>query len=295
MKTSVPVTCMEDIETRFVTWAEAEPAIRAAFVVGSRARREHPADAWSDLDIILFANDVETFQDSTDWIAALAPIWIAVIGRTVAGDPEQQILFEGVHQVDFVFHDAAILPGMREMIASGNLPDILRRGIRMLVDKDDQIVAPEPAGLPARMPPSEAEFRGWLDRFWFSAVYVAKQGARGDLLSFKGGEMGLKNQLLALIEWHTRATYGWDTDTWHNARFLKEWADPRVYTQLQQTYTPFDAAATWDGFLALLDMVRWTSAEVSAHLGFAHPVEVHEQAYRFIRASRPQTGMKQSC
>jgi hypothetical protein len=34
--------------------------------------------------------------------------------------------------------------------------------------------------------------------------------------------------LLRLLEWHARATHGWDYDTWHNGRFLEKWADPRA-------------------------------------------------------------------
>jgi aminoglycoside 6-adenylyltransferase len=284
---SQSLTSMDDIEARFIAWAEAEDAIRAAFIVGSRARADHPADAWSDMDIILFANGVEAYQNSTEWIAALAPVWITLYSRTVAGDPERLVLFEGGFQVDFVFHDAAILAGMRQMVESNSFPDIIRRGIRVLIDKDSQLVTPPSSAPPARIPPSVDEFRGWLDGFWFSAVHTAKQGARGDLVSFKGGEVGLKNQLLALIEWHTRATYGWGTDTWHNARFLKEWADPRVYVALKDTYTCFDADATWLGFLALLDMVRWVAGEVAAHLGYAYPIEAHKEAYDFIAGLYP--------
>src|SRR5437870_844238 len=38
---------MEQLEDRFVTWAKGRPDIRAAIVIGSRARIERPADAWS--------------------------------------------------------------------------------------------------------------------------------------------------------------------------------------------------------------------------------------------------------
>jgi predicted nucleotidyltransferase len=30
-------------------------SIRAAVVIGSRARVDHPADEWSDLDVLIFA------------------------------------------------------------------------------------------------------------------------------------------------------------------------------------------------------------------------------------------------
>ena len=44
---------MEQLEQRFAAWAQTQPDIRAAFVVGSRARTDHPADQWSDLDIMV--------------------------------------------------------------------------------------------------------------------------------------------------------------------------------------------------------------------------------------------------
>ena len=42
------------IQSNFVAWAQTQPDVRAAFVVGSQARRDHPCDRWSDVDIILF-------------------------------------------------------------------------------------------------------------------------------------------------------------------------------------------------------------------------------------------------
>jgi aminoglycoside 6-adenylyltransferase len=45
------------LEQNFVAWAGDRADIRAALVVGSRARREPPPDEWSDLDFILYAAD----------------------------------------------------------------------------------------------------------------------------------------------------------------------------------------------------------------------------------------------
>lgn len=36
-----------------VSWAQAQDDIRAAILIGSRARSDHPADEWSDLDVLL--------------------------------------------------------------------------------------------------------------------------------------------------------------------------------------------------------------------------------------------------
>lgn len=40
-------------ENSFKNWALGVDDIRAAFIVGSRVRIDHPADAWSDMDIVL--------------------------------------------------------------------------------------------------------------------------------------------------------------------------------------------------------------------------------------------------
>lgn len=43
------------LEASIVVWAGGRADVRAVVVVGSRARSLHPADAWSDLDLILFS------------------------------------------------------------------------------------------------------------------------------------------------------------------------------------------------------------------------------------------------
>jgi predicted nucleotidyltransferase len=51
----------ERLIARYVQWARNEDNIRATVVIGSRARVDHPADAWSDLDVIILVNDPELF------------------------------------------------------------------------------------------------------------------------------------------------------------------------------------------------------------------------------------------
>ncbi|NLF78613.1 MAG: aminoglycoside 6-adenylyltransferase, partial [Chloroflexi bacterium] len=51
-------TLIQQLEGRISDWASEESAIRAVLVVGSRARHaDHPADEWSDLDLMLFCTD----------------------------------------------------------------------------------------------------------------------------------------------------------------------------------------------------------------------------------------------
>lgn len=50
--------------------------VRGALLVGSAARRQFPADAYSDLDIVLLVRDPRSWLDDAGWVAE--------IGRAVA-------------------------------------------------------------------------------------------------------------------------------------------------------------------------------------------------------------------
>jgi aminoglycoside 6-adenylyltransferase len=121
-------------EDAFISWAEEKDDIRAAFIVGSRARMDHPADEWSDLDIIIYAKDHKTYLSDTDWLENIGNVWITFTYHTASGQPERLILFEGSFQVDMVF-----LPckDLYQMVKDRITPDNFYRGVRVLIDKDN--------------------------------------------------------------------------------------------------------------------------------------------------------------
>ena len=90
-------------EDAFISWAEEKDDIRAAFIVGSRARMDHPADEWSDLDIIIYAKDHKTYLSDTDWLENIGNVWITFTYHTASGQPERLILFEGSFRLIWYF------------------------------------------------------------------------------------------------------------------------------------------------------------------------------------------------
>lgn len=113
---------------RFSSWAQGEENIRAAFVFGSRAREDRPADEWSDLDLLFLAERPQIYMEATDWLLHIGNPWLSFLERTPDGGFERRVLFEGGLDVDFV---PASIAGFRQQLAEG-LPamgiDILRRG-----------------------------------------------------------------------------------------------------------------------------------------------------------------------
>ena len=50
-------TRIESFLAALADWAAAEPNVRAAVLIGSQARRDTPADEWSDVDVALVVDD----------------------------------------------------------------------------------------------------------------------------------------------------------------------------------------------------------------------------------------------
>jgi aminoglycoside 6-adenylyltransferase len=81
---------------RFVAWAGSVENVRAAFVIGSRARSDHPADEWADLDVFLLARDPRPYLAGADWLCEIGTPWLTFLERTPEGNAyERRVLFEG--------------------------------------------------------------------------------------------------------------------------------------------------------------------------------------------------------
>jgi aminoglycoside 6-adenylyltransferase len=81
--------------------------------------------------------------------------------------------------------------------------------------------------------------------------------------------------LVRMLEWHAG-----DRDTWHEGRFLEEWANDRALTELRQAYATYDGADVKRALLATMDLFSWVTRETGERLGFDYPVDEEELARR---------------
>jgi aminoglycoside 6-adenylyltransferase len=284
----------EQLVERFIRWAQAEDNIRAAFVVGSRARRDHPADEWSDLDVIILADDPAPYVSTTDWLCHIGHPWLTFVESTPEGDAfEQRVLFEGGLDVDFV---PSSVHQFRKMLDEGLPPtdaDMVRRGIRVLVDKDGlserlaeidvEPVKPALAG--------EPEYLNLVSDFWYHTVWTAKKLLRGELWTAKSCcDVYLKHLLLRMLEWHARAVHGPDTDTWMRGRFLEEWADPRALEALPAVYAHYEEEDVWRALDATMSLFRWLAIETGELLGHGYPSNGDDRATELVRRLYSEKG-----
>ena len=264
-----------DLIARFTRWAQDQPDIRAALMIGSRARREHPADEWSDLDIVVFAANPQAYVVSADWIQHVGEPCLTFVERTPGDGWERPALFAGGLDVDFALNPAEWLQHMAATAVPPDMADVLRRGTRVLLDKDGHLTQIWQRPLPAATPfqrPSEPEFLSVVNDFWYHALWTAKHLRRGELWWAKSGlDMRLKGLLAQMLEWQARAVQGPNHDTWMRGRFLEEWADPRAVQALPGAFAHYDPADMGRALLVTMAVFRWLAVETAQRWGFSYP------------------------
>jgi aminoglycoside 6-adenylyltransferase len=198
---------------------------------------------------------------------------------------ERRVLFRDGRDVDFSLLPAAVVQQMLIQRVPAEIADVLRRGFRILVDKDglalrltDRARWPEsPQTLPTEL--------SWIETshdFFYHVVLAAKKAKRGELWAAKSTCDGyLKNLMLRLIEWHAKAKS--DRDTWHKGRYLEQWAKPEVLQDLPSTFAAYTLADVQRALLANLRFYERFGREVARALEYRFPDEAYSFAAGHVR------------
>jgi aminoglycoside 6-adenylyltransferase len=305
----------EQLIAGFVKWAEAQPDIGTAFVIGSQARTTRPADEWSDLDLVVTVNKPERYLFETNWLKDIGNPWVTFVEGT-GDERERRVLFEGGLDVDFALLSRRkmrlltrllrirerfpalfrLLPRTAAQQVSQGIAafsDVARRGTRVLLDKDGiaEHLLQVTAEVSSSHPPAQDEFFDLINDFWYHAVWTAKKLRRGELWTAQGcSDSYMKWRLLRMIEWHTHATNGWDYDTWHGGRSLEQWADGRVVKDLQDAFAHYDEQDLWRGLSAMMDLFRWVAVKTAAQLKYPYPTSADEHATELVQSMFSENG-----
>jgi len=254
-------------------WANRRDDVHALILLGSQARTEHKADQWSDIDIVLLVDDPDRYLGSPTWLEELgSPLLTLVQPSALGGGLERRVLFRSGMDVDFSFVPTALAPDLVTMADDPQVLRVLGRGVRVIVDKTD-FVKKALDGLsysgPLVVLPSEAQFEQTVSDFWYHVILAAKKLRRGEVWVAKSEcDSHLKKLVVELMTWQARLTDPLP-DTWHEGRYLEEWADRRSLDELRDAcarYDPNDVARALRATAALFERLAVACAQ---RLGFA--------------------------
>jgi len=286
------------VEKQFIKWAKTQDHIRLAIVVGSQAQSDFPADQWSDLDIIIYSLEPSTLIDSAEWISEFGNPIITFIEPTVSGSGEsyeRRVLYDNGLDVDFTIDPFQLVLKTREngisLELAKEMANIIGRGIRVLVDKDEVMETfmkkYKAIKLPPSDPPTEHEYLERVNDFWYHTVWTAKKLRRGELWEGKAClDSYIKSRcLLPMIEWHTRLTQGQYYDTWFRGRFMERWANPRIIAELQGVFAHYEEDDIWQALANTMQLFRWIAREVAEKLEYTYPRDADEFASVWVDAA----------
>ncbi len=280
---------MDTLIDRFVAWAARQAPIRAAAIVGSRARTDRPADAWSDLDLVVIATDPQRYLMTTDWLAEIAVPHLTFLESTAVGNlTERRVLFDGARDVDFSFVPTSVIDHWHHEGLDDAVAHVVQRGVRLLFDKDSDFRAllarVPPRSTQPIVPPSAFVFTELVNDFLYHVLWCAKKLYRGELWIAKQVCDGyLKQLLLRMIEWHAQVQHQWQLDTWHGGRFLEHWAASEVLDALPATFAAYHPHGVERALIASLTLFHQLASAVAPALHYPYPDDAHAYVVTWLQ------------
>lgn len=268
------------IVENLIRWGESSDKVYAALVIGSQARKDYYADDYSDLDIVMIVDEPDYFLSSDYWLSNIGSFYISFIENTIAGEKERRILFDDALDVDFV-----ILSKNSVNKLYGEAAVILSRGYHILLDKiglehniqSADIIQPTNNFL------SENDFSNIVNDFWYHSVWTAKKIKRGEMWTAKMCmDSYMKWKLLSIIENHAHAIHGEEYDTWHNGRFIEEWAEHWIIDKLTQCFSHYNKEDMRAALITTMELFRSVAIEAAERLDFQYPVMADEYAAAWV-------------
>jgi aminoglycoside 6-adenylyltransferase len=281
-----PADAYVRLEQHVAEWTLTQPGIQAVIVVGSRARSTHPADEWSDLDLVVFTSEATSYLRDSAWLSTFGDVLAAVSNSFGQHDREWIAFYADGSKLDaaFLSIDPMATPTLQLMLDAFPYPIVLRRGVRVLVDKSSastELRLPKINALPL---PDQAEFAALINRMWIDAIKTAKFIRRHDLWRAKQVCDGdLKRHVLTLLEWQAAAQRD-QRDIWYDGRFLAEWADREALTELPATFAIYEITDLRRALFATLDQFRRIARDVARQLDFPYPLKTDRVIDDHIRS-----------
>jgi aminoglycoside 6-adenylyltransferase len=257
-------------------WASMRRDVHAVLLLGSQARIDHPADEFSDIDVVLTVDDPDVFLHGSAWLRDLDDVIADVVEPTaIGGMSERRVLFGSGQDVDFSVVPVELMKLLGDFTDLVEVRQLLGRGNRVLKDDLDirkaigKVAAPEPG----KVPVTESDYSVLSNGFWYQLVWTTKKWRRGELwVAMTSCEGTLSKALVDLLRWRTQLRHP-STDIWHGTRYIEEWLDSATMVDLAATRTGYGVHEIGLSLRRLAALFRQLEAECREITGFGPAVD----------------------
>lgn len=263
--------------------------MRAMLLTSTRASPRAQPDLLSDYDVILAVMDVHPFFNDRSWLEDFGRVLVVYRDpiRLELGSERFAYItqYEDGLKIDFSLWSIGLV---KEITTSGDLPDELDVGYRVILDKDQLTAGLPPPTYQAHIPspPSEEQYLERIEEFLHEATYVAKHLWRGDLLAAKYNldkAMKLDN-LRLVLEWQVEIEHDWTLKPGAYGRGLQKYLPSCTWQELCETYIGASIEQNWQALFMTIALFRKVAKEVGERLGYDYPHDLDERVVRYLLA-----------
>ena len=266
--------------------ARKDDRIRAVYLNGSRTNPNVPKDKYQDFDVVYAVSDIAPFSEDNGWLSDFGPLAImqepSRIDLAFGHEPDpfrrytRLMLFADGNRIDLTVAklDLAVAEYTKDSLT---LP---------LLDKDGilpQIPPPSDRDYWVNRP-TEAQFQGNCNEFWWCLNNVAK-GVNRDELPYvmEMFNVYVRQALMRALDWSVGAQTGFSVSTGKSGKFLKRYLSAERYEALKKTYPDGDYARIWEAVFASCSLFSEISREIAAVLGYRYLAGEEEGTLRYLR------------
>jgi aminoglycoside 6-adenylyltransferase len=266
-----------------VAWSEQDSNVEGAIVIGSQVRDELRADEWSDLDVMVLANDPYLLLDEATWMDRFGtPVCVFVevdeLPFATWDWCVKRALYDDHRAVDFSIlpYDKLdeVLSVNRGIMSKGyrvlydSVPGLLGSKIRAVIEAIEE-TAP---GIPA-----EKELCNDVNNLLFHVIWAFKKIRKGELwVAVRCINTYIRDLLLQLIECHNASVTKKSSVVMYSGRFLEDRTDGEILGLLKHCFAKYDEQDAIDTLGHLIDVTWFVSKRLFEALGYQLNAEQFE-------------------
>jgi len=275
----------EEMMALIMDFVAADPNIRAAVLIGSRANPRVKKDIFQDYDIGCFVENVDAYKTDRTFLEPFGERMLMQIPEDMDDPPPANdghygylMQFTDGNRIDLGFAPVASLSEEPQ----GSLT-------KVLVDKDGILGDLPPPSDKDFLPkaPTEKSFDDCCNEFWWVCPYVAKALWREELIHAKSLlEKIIRPQLMKMVTWYFGIKTGFKKDPGKDAKYIKSDLEPELWLKLEDTYADSRFESTWESIFAMGDLFRTTSQYVANTYGFGYSDQADRRVTEHLRHVR---------
>lgn len=274
-----------------LNFAEQDERVRVVAMNGSRVNSNVPTDIFQDYDIVYIVNDVPSFVEDCNWTDYFGEKIIMQMPDATGDSLENN---DGRYAYLMLLADGNRID-LRLFPLSLQATYINEdRLIKVLLDKDQRMPElPSPTDKDYHIQcPTAQQYADCCNELWWVSTYIAKGLWRQEILyAIDHLHLYVRPMLLQMITWQVGIATGFQVSVGKNHKYLQQYVDPEVWTQLVATYPQADDEQVWQALQQTGDLFRQVALDVATQLHFEYDRVQDQQVSAYlehIRTLRPQ-------